>query len=456
MAKIPRMVTPNWKFDWLYSEEAKKYNHIVYMSGRGAGKSWSVADYLLWESMNNPVFSVVLRNTKISIGTSVWKTFEDRMYALGIRDQFTKTQNDIRHIGNDSIKGTNALIALFGSDAHPEDFKSIPNIDFLMWEESNKIPRHPWDVILPTSYRGGGFYKKTRNLILFNPEYYTDEVYKRFVLPFIEPVDPRTGRRRYPVFNTKIFETHWTENSLRVPGEMEAAAYNDYLRDPDYAAWAWDGQLKRQSEEIVFKHGIHWEEQNLDQFITKDMDCYIGADFGTNSPTCAVVAWMSPDESSIYISHECYQADIGVDEIPDLFNQIELIRNGNLIRGDCAADWAIRALRKRGFNIIPCNKGGSRGSIYPGIQWLRGKKIYVHPSCVNMIFELSNYKFAKNAQQELKMDTFEDKHNHLIDSLRYAMEPFIMIKRSNIADQKVLNLDFGLLKGSQNVRRIIN
>ena len=414
--------TANKKLEFLYSKKAKKYQHIVYYSGRGAGKSYGVVDYLLYEALKNPVTIVVIRNTKVTVWQSVWKLFRNRIRTLGLQEKFHQTRDEI------TCYDSGSEIRLFGSNAEPEDFKGIPDIDFVFFEEATQNTDHSFNVILPTCYRGGAHYKRTRIIICFNPEYDTDAVYERFILPITQPICPRTGRKRLLPHDTIVFRTHWTENTLRHP-DTAKAAYNDMLRDPDYASWAWDGELKRASQEMVFLKGKHWLEGDLDHKITHDMYPYIGADFGTNSPTCAIVAYVSPNQKEIYIQDEVYKDDIGVDEIPALFDKLQAIRRGYKIIGDSAAEWAIRYLKQRNYNIVGCNKGGSRGSIAPGIQFLRGKFIRVNPRCINTIHELRNHRFAiEKSTKEIKMDVFEDKYNHLIDSLRYALEPLIMLK----------------------------
>ena len=429
-----RIKTPNPKFDFLYSKEARQYNHIVYYSGRGSGKSYSVVDYILWESFHKPVFTMVIRTSKVAVSASVWRLFERRISEHGLWDYFKKVA--------DKIYGANgSLIQLFGSDDRPEDFKSIPDIDFVVWEESNKIKKEAWTVILPTTYRGGGVYKKTRNLILFNPEYAHDPVYEKFIMPIVEPWDPINERQRVMPQNTIIFETHWTENSLRVPNEMEQAYAVDYANDPEEAAWIWDGQLRTRSSGIVFKEGKHWsiltkeEADNMDQFVINNQcDCYIGLDFGSNSPTALVVMYASKDNKYFYISDERYQRDIdGPEAIYNMIMEVPEVQRGNQIIADSGAlgDLIIKELKRRGVNIKGCTKSsgmvGTRHSIYPGVMWWRGKHQLMHPTRVkHCIDENRKYMFKKKIDGTFASDQFEDNDfDHTQDAKRYGVEALI-------------------------------
>ena len=444
-----QVVTPNEKFDWLYSKEARNYNHIVYYSGRGSGKSWSIVDYLLWESYHKPVFTMVVRTSKVAVNTSVWKLFEDRIYDHGLQDKFKKIK--------DKITGHNgSLIQLFGSDDRPEDFKSIPNIDFVFWEEANKNKMNSWKIILPTTYRGGGVYNKTRNIIAFNPEYASDSAYELFLAPIFEPWDAINERKRILPHNTIVWNTHWRENRLRRPGEMEQAYARDYQADPEEAAWIWDGKLRTRSEGIVFKEGKHWsiatqqQVAEMEQFIDEGkLDCYIGADFGTNSPTCIVVMYMAPNRKAFYIRDERYKRNVdGIQDIYNMFMEIPEVQRGNQIIGDSGGATTpilIRDLKKMGLNIKGCSKKsglvGTRQSVYPGVIWIRGLHQLCSPTCKHTINENRNYMFKKKLDGSFASDQFEDNDmDHIQDAKRYGLESLIQ------ADPRGSKADYSLIE----------
>lgn len=61
-------------------------------------------------------------------------------------------------------------------------------------------------------------------------------------------------------------------------------------------------------------------------------------------------------------------------------------------------------------------------SVRSGIQFLQQFQIFVHPSCANFVVELSNYVWDTNKDGQLINKPIDD-YNHLIDALRYSMEP---------------------------------
>lgn len=101
------------------------------------------------------------------------------------------------------------------------------------------------------------------------------------------------------------------------------------------------------------------------------------------------------------------------------------------IIADSAEPKSIEELRRLGLNRIkPAAKGPD--SIKNGIQNIQSYKIIVHPSCSNIIVELSNYVWDTKDGKALNNPI--DDYNHLLDALRYAMEP-IKRKKQGLLDR---------------------
>jgi phage terminase large subunit len=90
------------------------------------------------------------------------------------------------------------------------------------------------------------------------------------------------------------------------------------------------------------------------------------------------------------------------------------------ITADSANPQSISYLQRFGFNIKPSIKG--TGSVEEGVNFLKSYDIVVHPRCVHVIDELSSYSYMTDKKTEEVLPKLEDKKNHTIDSLRYAVE----------------------------------
>ena len=63
------------------------------------------------------------------------------------------------------------------------------------------------------------------------------------------------------------------------------------------------------------------------------------------------------------------------------------------------------------------------GSIEEGVEFLRTYDIKVHPRCRHTIDELTLYSFKTDKLTDRVLPVLADKDNHVIDALRYSIEP---------------------------------
>ncbi len=81
---------------------------------------------------------------------------------------------------------------------------------------------------------------------------------------------------------------------------------------------------------------------------------------------------------------------------------------------------ALRSLGVRG--IQSCSKGAD--SVRHGIKWLQGLNGIYIPENTNTYKEFVNYCYPKNRNGEY-VNEYPGKHNHTIDSARYALQDVI-------------------------------
>ena len=78
-------------------------------------------------------------------------------------------------------------------------------------------------------------------------------------------------------------------------------------------------------------------------------------------------------------------------------------------------------MRKHGYpKIMKALKG--RKSIEEGIAFMQSHEIVVQPRCENAIHEFMNYSYRVDPITDEVTNVLEDKNNHVLDSLRYALE----------------------------------
>ena len=77
-------------------------------------------------------------------------------------------------------------------------------------------------------------------------------------------------------------------------------------------------------------------------------------------------------------------------------------------------------MKKKNVNIEPCDKG--KGSVEDGISYLKKfPKIHIHQRCKKTCEEFKLYSWKQDAKTKEVLPILVDKHNHLIDALRYSL-----------------------------------
>ncbi|MCP1355079.1 PBSX family phage terminase large subunit [Aneurinibacillus migulanus] len=167
----------------------------------------------------------------------------------------------------------------------------------------------------------------------------------------------------------------------------------------------------------------NWKEIHFDKWeISKreGVRSAFGLDFGfTNDPTALSCSLIDLKNRELFLFDEHYEKAMHNDEIADMIKRKGYAKE--LIIADSQEQKSISELRRYGIRRVKAAEKGP-DSIRAGIQYLQQFVIYVHPSCTNFGIELSNYVWDTNKEGQLINKPIDD-YNHLIDALRYSMEP---------------------------------
>ncbi|HBJ9550216.1 TPA: PBSX family phage terminase large subunit [Staphylococcus pseudintermedius] len=174
-----------------------------------------------------------------------------------------------------------------------------------------------------------------------------------------------------------------------------------------------------------------------DNFVVEDFDWFQiykktqfkvhGIDYGfTNDPTALISAVVDLDNKILWLYDEHYEKGMLSDDIYKMIVKKDLetaeIKSENDMR-------MIAELKNKGVKrIVPAVKGPH--SIMPGIQYVQGFKIYIHPSCVHTIEEFNTYTFEQDNEGNW-INKPIDKNNHALDALRYALSDLIFKSKKN-------------------------
>ena len=362
------------------------FRHLFWRGGRGAGKSRTVASGLVIQSMERHERVLCGREVQKSIKDSVKRLLDDEIDRLGVRSVFTSTETEIR--------GPNDSLFLFsGIRGNANAVKSIEGITTFWGEEAQAISQASLDTIVPTIRA-----PNSRLIWTYNPDLETD------------PIDVMASD---PPPNSLVRTINYDSNPW-FPDVLRAEMEFDRARDYDKYEHVWLGKYRRNSEARVFKN---WRVESFDS--PANVEYRLGADFGFSiDPSCAVRCWI--DGRQIFIDHEAWGLGIEVVDLPKLFMSIP---DGERywMTADSSRPETISHLRNNGFpRIAPALKGAR--SLEEGVEFLKGYDLIVNPRCQHVIDELTHYSYKVDSLTGQVLGVLEDKNNHLIDALRYAVE----------------------------------
>lgn len=358
--------------------------------GRGSGKSHFFAGLAVEDCLlASGVRIACVREVQKSLKHSVKLLIEDKVREFGLQGQFEILDTEIRTPGG-------GVIIFQGMQNHTADsIKSLEGFDRCWVEEAQSLSQRSLDLLRPTFRKPG-----SELWFSWNPSQPTD------------PVDVFL-RGEHPPTDSVVIEANWSDNPW-LPDELRQDLEDDRTRDPDKFQHVWGGGYETASEARVFRN---WRIAEFDT--PADAVLRFGADWGfAVDPSVLVRAYV--DGRTLYVDHEAWKVGCEIDRLPDLFDEVPGSRKW-LIRADSARPETVSYMRRHGFpRIVSAIKG--QGSLEDGVEFLRSFDIVVHPRCTHVATELARYCYRRDPQTEEILPLLEDKNNHTIDALRYALE----------------------------------
>jgi phage terminase large subunit len=173
----------------------------------------------------------------------------------------------------------------------------------------------------------------------------------------------------------------------------------------------------------------NWEVKEISQNPADYDDFANGQDFGFNHANVILPVGIKDDD--IYITKELYEFEKDTNELIELATKLGIDRRKQMWCDSAEPD-RIKMWKKAGFRAKGVDKGGSAGSVKAQIDWLKQRKIYVHPSCVNTIKELQQWKWKKDDKTGEYLDEPVPFQDDAMAALRYSVEGWRKMKQWTI------------------------
>ncbi|WP_101772341.1 PBSX family phage terminase large subunit [Peptostreptococcus faecalis] len=155
--------------------------------------------------------------------------------------------------------------------------------------------------------------------------------------------------------------------------------------------------------------------------ISTNLDDYdsvaIGVDFGFNHATAMLT--LGYKDGDVYVLNEIYEFEKDNSEIIDIA-RVKQIPKNILMYCDSAEPDRIKQWKKEGYRAKGVKKGA--GSVNAQIDWLKQRKILIHPSCKNTISEINQWKYKKDPKTNEYIDEPVNIFDDAMAALRYGVQ----------------------------------
>ncbi len=386
------MISLNNKYNLLGSDS----RYFVITGGRGSGKSYSLNSFLLLLTYEVGHVILFTRYTLTSANVSIIPEFIDKIESADLSNDFYITKDEIINLKTGSkilFKGIKT-----SSGTQTANLKSLAGVTTWVLDEAEELTDEETFEKIDFSIRTKGI--QNRVILVLNPATKEHFIYKKF----FEDKGIQSGSNLINGDTTYIHTTY-LDNIENLSESFINQIENIKNRRPEkYKHQILGGWLDK-AEGVIFNN---WRIGKYEQ-VGKSI---FGQDFGfSNDPTTLIECNIDASNKRIYIN-ECFSLQaLTTSQIYNLNRQYV---NDALIVADSAEPRLISELANLGLNIVPTIKG--QGSVTYGISLLQDYDLIVTPESINLIKELNNYCWL-----EKKSNTPIDKHNHLIDALRYAV-----------------------------------
>lgn len=377
----------------LFSSPSRYY---IVTGGRGSGKSFGVAIFLLNLICQKGHKVLFTRYTMVSAQTSIIPEFIEKIDMMGLAHVFRITKDEIINLETKSsiiFKGIRT-----SSGNQTAALKSLAKVTTFVLDEAEELVDEGTFDKIDFSVRTQT--EQNRVILILNPTTKEHWIYKRWFqnVGIPEGYNGEEGNTTYIHTTYKDNKDNLSESFLEQIDKMKKDRPDKYMHQM-LGGWL------SSAEGTIYKNWRVGDYQQTELTV-------FGQDFGFSSdPTTLVQISVDPEEKKMWV-RECYA-------LPNLTTSQIASKNRqycglDLIIADGSEPRLIKELSDMDLNIRAANR--RKGTILSGIALMQDYEMFVDKSSHNIIKELNNYVWkTKNA-------TPIDSYNHCLDAIRYGLE----------------------------------
>ena len=416
------------------------YRQYLLFGGYGSGKSYAVAEKIIFKLMEEKRTALVVRNVFDTIRESCFSLFKDILSEMGILSEYRSLQakGDGKVVAVTSpmeIRFPNGSRIIFKGMDNPEKIKSVHGVSIVWIEECSEISFQAYTELLGR-IRGKGVTKHF--FLTCNPVGKWNWVYNTFFLHTDDEGNEEVIQDENEVYRkrTVIGKKNgvYYHHSVVDDNPFVEQSYIDQLnsmKQLDKELWVvsrW-GRFGIDGTRVLPNFVVAKNAREFKQKVNSISSHFhfFGLDFGFEESYNALISCAVDDEKKdLYIYDEIYVNHI----TDDRFSQRSDVRRVAERAGRCekpiCADSAepktIKFYRQEGFNMYGAKKyAGSRLANTKKMK--RFRHIYCSPKCKNTIRELKELTYKKDNKGNVIYDEFNI-DPHTFSALWYALDNY--------------------------------
>jgi phage terminase large subunit len=375
----------------------------IFYGGSASGKSVFLAQRAIYDLMYGGRNYLICRQVGRTIRGSVFTELLKVISAWNVSALFGVNKSDM------VITCANGYQVVFIGLDDVEKIKSITPqkgaFTDLWIEEATECDKNTVKQLIKRQ-RGGDAKTNKRITLSFNPVLKSHWIFDEY----FSKIGWEDKQTVYQSDELSILKTIYRDNKFLTPDDVkDLENETDPYYHSVYTLGNW-GVLGN----IIF---TNWRVEDLAPMSNQFTDRRAGLDFGFSSdPAAMVVSHYDRMRKTIYIFDELYETGL---TNPMLAERVKDKIGRDYVICDSAEPKSIVEIQGDGIEAGAAEKG--KDSVRYGIQWLQQQTIIIDKRCINAQNEFSQYHWKEDAGGNA-MPIPVDKHNHLIDALRYAYE----------------------------------
>ena len=371
--------------------------YFIVVGGRGSGKSFAVAVFLLNLTFEEGTKALFTRYTMSAANTSIIPEFIEKIEMMGYNDLFRITKDEIinLHTGSSILfKGIRT-----SSGNQTAALKSLNNISVFCVDEAEELTDEATFDKIDFSVRTQN--KQNRCILILNPTSKEHWIYKRFY-------ETRGIPENYNgvVEDATYIHTTYKDNVDNLSDSFVKQINLMKKERPDKYMHQMLGSWLSKAEGVIIKNWKVGDYQQTELTV-------FAQDFGFSKDLTTLVQLSVDSEKKLLWVRECFgETQLTTSDIAFKNRQF---CGTDLIIGDSSESRLITELKKMDINIKPAVK--KKGSILSGIALLQDYQIIVDKQSHGIMKEFNNYVWRDRGGV-----TPVDNYNHFVDAIRYGLE----------------------------------